>query len=38
MAQEVLETDPDAVAVMPNGFYGVYYDKLGLKMETVRVA
>lgn len=35
MAQEVLETNPDAVAVMDNGYYGVYYDKLGFPMEVV---
>jgi hypothetical protein len=37
MAQEVLESKPDAVTVMDNGFYGVFYDKLGLQMEVVNV-
>lgn len=35
MAQDILETNPEAVTVMPNGFYGVHYDKLGLEMETL---
>lgn len=36
MAQEVIKTHPDAVTVMPNGYYGVYYDKLGLEMREVQ--
>lgn len=35
MAQDVLESNPDAVAVMDNGFFGVFYNKLGLEMEVV---
>lgn len=34
MAQEVMETRPDAVAVI-NGHYAVNYDKIGVKMEVV---
>lgn len=29
MAQELLEVMPEAVAVMPNGYYGVYYGMIG---------
>jgi len=35
MAQEVMKRNPEAVTVMDNGYYGVYYDKLGLEMEVV---
>jgi len=35
MAQDLLETNPEAVTVMDNGFYGVFYDKLGLEMEVI---
>jgi hypothetical protein len=35
MAQEVMETRPDAVITHPLGFYMVDYDALGLVMETV---
>jgi hypothetical protein len=35
MAQEVMKSTPEAVTVMENGYYGVYYDKLGLQMEVV---
>lgn len=35
MAQEVMKIKPEAVTVMPNGYYGVYYDKLGFEMEVV---
>ena len=35
MAQEVMIKNPEAVTVMENGYYGVYYDKLGLQMEVV---
>ena len=35
MAQEVMKVTPEAVTVMDNGYYGVYYDKLGLQMEEV---
>lgn len=35
MAQDVIKTNPEAVTVMDNGYYGVYYDKLGLKLEVV---
>jgi hypothetical protein len=35
MAQEVMKATPEAVTVMDNGYYGVYYDKLGLQMEVV---
>lgn len=34
MAQEVLETHPDAVQIMPNGFYGVNYDAIGVKPRS----
>jgi hypothetical protein len=34
MAQQVAEIRPDAVVMAPNGYLAVYYDKLGLKMET----
>ena len=35
MAQEVQRTNPEAVAEMDNGYLGVFYDKIGLKMERV---
>lgn len=35
MAQDLLESHPEAVYVDSNGFYGVYYAKLGLKMMTI---
>lgn len=35
MAQEVMKIKPEAVMIMPNGYYGVYYDKLGFEMEVV---
>jgi len=35
MAQDVMEITPEAVTVMGNGYYGVYYNKLGLEMEVV---
>jgi len=35
MAQEVLRSHPYAVETGANGFYGVDYDKLGLKMVRV---
>lgn len=35
MAQDLLEEKPEAVTVMPNGYYGVYYDKLGFEMEVI---
>jgi hypothetical protein len=35
MAQDVLELFPEAVATMPNGFLGVRYDMLGMRMTRV---
>lgn len=35
MAQDVLETHPEAVVVMPDGMYAVDYGMLGLNMERV---
>lgn len=35
MAQDILKSNPEAVTVMDNGYYGVFYDKLGLEMEVV---
>jgi hypothetical protein len=35
MAQDILEQNPEAVTIMDNGFYGVFYNKLGLEMEVV---
>ncbi len=34
MAQEVLETNPDAVMSRSDGYLAVHYDRLGLKMTT----
>jgi hypothetical protein len=34
MAQDVLETHPEAVITADNGFYAVNYDALGLQMEA----
>jgi hypothetical protein len=28
MAQELLETNPEAVVLMPSGFYAVLYDQI----------
>ena len=36
MAQEILESHPDAVTMCPNGFLGVYYGKIDVKMEAVK--
>jgi len=36
MAQEVLHHTPEAVVVMPNGYYAVNYRMLGLEMIEVR--
>lgn len=35
MAQDVLERFPEAVCTMPNGFLGVRYDMLGMRMTRV---
>jgi len=35
MAQEVENVIPEAVKTMANGFKAVYYDMIGIKMETV---
>jgi hypothetical protein len=35
MAQDVLEVFPEAVSTMPNGFLGVRYDMLGMRMTRV---
>jgi len=34
MAQQVAAIKPEAVVMEPNGYLAVYYDKLGLKMQT----
>jgi len=34
MAQEVMETHPEAVKLMDNGFYAVDYDKIGVKFRS----
>ena len=36
MAQEILESHPEAVTMCPNGFLGVYYGKIDVKMEAVK--
>ena len=36
MAQELLESHPEAVTMCPNGFLGVYYGKIDVKMEAVK--
>ena len=36
LAQELLESHPEAVAMCPNGFLGVYYGKIDVKMEAVK--
>ena len=35
MAQELLKSHPEAVSLCPNGFLGVYYGKIDVKMEKV---
>ena len=35
MAQDVLERFPEAVCTMPNGYLGVRYEMLGMKMTRV---
>jgi hypothetical protein len=35
MAQDVLELYPEAVCTMPNGYLGVRYDMLGMRMTRV---
>ena len=37
LAQELLESHPDAVDLMPNGYLGVYYGKIDVKMEAVKL-
>jgi hypothetical protein len=34
MAQEVMKRFPDAVTTGANGYYRVYYRRLGLRMQT----
>lgn len=34
MAQQVAAIVPEAVVMEPNGYLGVYYDRLGLKLQT----
>ncbi len=34
MAQEILKSNPAAVATRPDGYYAVHYESLGLKMAT----
>ncbi len=36
LAQELLESHPEAVTICPNGFLGVYYGKIDVKMEAVK--
>jgi hypothetical protein len=36
MAQDVLKVLPEAVALMPNGYFAVHYDMLGIKMERAQ--
>jgi len=36
LAQELLESHPEAVTMCPNGFLGVYYGKIDVKMEAVK--
>lgn len=35
MAQDVLNTFPEAVCIMPNGYLAVRYDTLGMEMTRV---
>lgn len=35
MAQDVLEITPEAVVMEDDGFYAVYYDRIGLTMEAL---
>jgi len=35
MAQQVAAIAPQAVVMQPNGYLAVYYDRLGLKMQTL---
>ncbi len=35
MAQDVKETDPDAVKTLSNGYMAVNYDQIGVRMEAV---
>ena len=36
LAQELLVSHPEAVTMCPNGFLGVYYGKIDVKMEDVK--
>ena len=36
LAQELLESHPEAVTMCPNGFLGVYYGRIDVKMEAVK--
>jgi hypothetical protein len=36
MAQDLLQTRPDAVVVGPDGFYRVDYDKLGIEFRRLQ--
>lgn len=35
MAQDLIETNPEAVTVMPNGFFGVFYDLIDVDFKEV---
>lgn len=35
MAQDVLKVRPEAVSIMPDGYFAVHYDVLGLEMTRV---
>ena len=35
LAQNVMKINPMAVGIMPNGYLGVYYDKVDVDMEVV---
>ena len=37
MAHEILEVHPEAVALEPDGYMSVYYDKIDVKMEAVKL-
>jgi len=36
MAQQVAAIAPEAVVMAPNGYLAVYYDRLGLKLQTLQ--
>ena len=37
MAHEILEEHPEAVAIEPDGYMSVYYGKIDVKMEVVKL-